>query len=81
MCLFCDTRLNTIRDIRLEIAELQAAVRENKEAMRTECTRNNKLIDQAHRRQYQRKYYLDNIEKKRAAAKARYHSKKAEATI
>jgi len=81
MCLFCDTRLNTIRDIQLEIAELQQAVRENKEAMRTECTRNNKPIEQAHRRQYQRAYYLANQEKKRKAAKDRYYGLTAEATI
>lgn len=72
MCLFCDIRLSTIRDIQQEIAELQQAVRENKEAMRTECTRN-EPIEQAHRRRYQREYYLANQERKKAAAKARYY--------
>ena len=81
MCLFCDTRLNTIRDVKKEIRELERLVKQH-ETENAKCTlcKVGKL-KHPERRWYHQEHYQKNREAKLAAAKARYHSKKAEATI
>ena len=76
MCLFCDVRLNTLRDLKREIRELERLERQH-EAEIAKCTlcRVNKL-KHPERRFYHQEYYAQNREKKLAAAKERYRAKR-----
>jgi len=79
MCLFCDTRLNTLREIQAEIRSLERVVRQHKDEMR-QCEACNKPdkppLKHPERRWSQQAYYQANREKKLAQAKLRYQAKK-----
>jgi len=76
MCLFCDTRLNTIRDLKREIRDLERLKRlhETEIAKCTLCKV--RKLKHPERRFYHQDYYAKNRAKKLSDAKARYQAKK-----
>lgn len=78
MCLFCETRVNTINDLKKEIRELTRLLKQHESENRDCKVCNAKALKHPERRWYHRNYYQANRDAKLKAAKERHAAKRVQ---